>query len=66
MRVRGVNIQRHPWISGESMAVIHSDGISAKLDLKGCLPEERPERIAHYIMNEYWRKNDDGTVVVVK
>lgn len=66
MRRREVTIQRHPWVIGKSMAVIHSDGISAKLDLNVCLPEERPERIAHYIMNEYWRKNDDGTVVVVK
>ncbi|UUX93344.1 ATP-binding protein [Methanoplanus endosymbiosus] len=66
MKRREVKVQSYPWVSGRNMAVIHSDGISAKINLDDCMPEEKPDIIAHYIMNKYWRKNDDGTVMVVK
>ncbi|MCP1661456.1 MAG: hypothetical protein D5R99_08750 [Methanocalculus sp. MSAO_Arc1] len=61
-----VQIQSGDWTGGKSMAVLHSDGISSRFSLDYALSRETPDVIAHYIMDEYWRENDDGTVIVVK
>jgi len=66
MAPRKVRVQEDKWVSGKSMAILYSDGISSKFTLSDCMVDERPEKIAHCIMNDFWNKNDDGTVVVVK
>jgi len=54
-----------PW-SNDSVLIIHTDGLSSKLDLSANLRQKSSSTIAAILMRDYWRGTDDGTVLVVK
>lgn len=57
---------RHPWDTGHHTLIMHSDGITSRMN-EGDMPvHESPVNLAHFIMNEYRRGEDDATVMVVK
>ena len=61
-----INLQRNKWQSGRTVIVMHSDGISSSIKSEDVMRDVPPVEIAHAIMREYWGKNDDATVVVVR
>jgi anti-sigma regulatory factor (Ser/Thr protein kinase) len=65
--VRKVQEQELPW-SGESVLVLHTDGLSGSWDLSGLpgLLRRRAAVIAGVLYRDHARGRDDATVVVVK
>ncbi len=61
-----INLQRDIWRSGRSTIVMHSDGISSAIKPEAVMADESTVETAHALMKEYWRKNDDATIVVVR
>ena len=61
-----INLQQNKWQSGRTVIVMHSDGISSSIKQEDVMKDEPPVEIAHAIMKDYWGKNDDATVVVVR
>ncbi|MCW5822444.1 MAG: SpoIIE family protein phosphatase [Cyanobacteria bacterium TGS_CYA1] len=54
-----------PWLK-DSVLIIHTDGLSSKLDLLANLRHKSPSTIAAILLRDYWRGRDDGTVLVIK
>lgn len=57
---------RHPWDGGYHTLIMHSDGITSRMNENDMPVHESPVNLAHFIMNEYRRGEDDATVMVVK
>ena len=62
---RPPRIFSYPWKKG-SMLIMHSDGITERWDLSTEERSQHPTDIARTLMKEYWRRNDDATVMVAK
>jgi len=43
---------------------MHTDGISVKWTAGDFMTGDDPVRIANHLMKEYWRRNDDATIIV--
>ncbi len=54
-----------PW-SDDSVLILHTDGLSSKLDLLENLRQKSSSTIAAILLRDYWRGRDDGTVLVIK
>ena len=57
---------RHRWNDGYHTLIMHSDGISSRMNEDDMPMHDSPVNLAHFIMNEYRRGEDDATVMVVK
>lgn len=54
-----------PWLQ-DSVLILHTDGLSSKLDLLANLRHKSSSTIAAILLRDYWRGRDDGTVLVIK
>lgn len=55
----------YPW-SQDSVLILHTDGLSTKLDLLENLKQKSSTTIAAILLRDYWRGMDDGTVLAIK
>ena len=66
MHQRKIATHRHMWKNGRNMLIMHSDGISSKISPDTIPLHDSVVNLAHFIMKEYRRDDDDATVVVVR
>jgi len=60
---RKIKIFEYNW-GNEFLIILHTDGIKENWALNPNFWYEHPIKIAHYIIDKYWRGNDDATIVV--
>lgn len=63
--LREPRIFAYRWQKG-SLLVVHSDGIKDAWELDHDQFSQTPAKIAAYILQGYWRRSDDATVLVAK
>lgn len=67
MAAPATRLVEYPW-GGGAVAIIHSDGVSARFDVEAVRPllPHHPSTIAALIHRDFTRGRDDATVVVLK